>query len=243
MRAYLPHYPGLIAPRGLGSDPIDVPSGSSRKPQDADVASAFRRKTLTLGIPDAARRDVLERALDRARAAGAGAALLPPATPLAHLAGADVIVALEWPPSNGVPAAALHGIAAGRTVVVLEVEATAGWPALDPQTWQPRGYLDEPPIAISIDPRDEEHSLMLAIRRLAADPALRAALGAAAQAWWREHATLDHAVRAWERLLAEAARPPAARDARDGTERARAILGAMGVAVDFLESRIATRES
>ena len=40
--------------------------------------------------------------------------------------------------------------------MVFETEAVAVWPTLNPQTWQGRDYLEsEPPIAISIDPRDE----------------------------------------------------------------------------------------
>ena len=65
-------------------------------------------------------------------------------------------------------------------------------------------------IAVSIDPRDEEHSLPLAIRRLTTYAALRARLGDAAHAWWKAHATPRHAADDWERILAEAARlgPP-----------------------------------
>jgi hypothetical protein len=86
-------------------------------------------------------------------------------------------------------------MAAARPMIVLETESTAGWPALDPQTWQPRGWSGEPSIAVSVDPPDEEHSLSLALRRLASDTALRDSLGSAAHVWWQQHATLDHAVR------------------------------------------------
>jgi hypothetical protein len=76
-------------------------------------------------------------------------------------------------------------MAAGKPVIVFETLVTAGWAALDPQTWQPRGFGRESadPVAVSIDPRDEEHSLMLAIQRLSSDPGLRARLADAAQAW------------------------------------------------------------
>jgi hypothetical protein len=125
---------------------------------------------------------------------------------------------------------------------VLETEITAGWPALDPQTWQPRGWSNQTPIVISIDPRDEEHSLSLALRRLATEPALRDALGSAAHEWWRRHATLDHAVQAWRSILAEAVTAtPTSRPSNwpthltaDGTERARELLSEFGATVDFL---------
>ena len=122
---------------------------------------------------------------------------------------ADVIVATRWPTFGRPLTAALSGFAAGKPVIVAETESTARWAALDPQTWQPRSIAAGPgaagpPIAISIDPRDEEHSLMLALVRLAGDAALRAALGGAARAWWEGHATVPHAVAAWRELLAEA---------------------------------------
>jgi hypothetical protein len=85
---------------------------------------------------------------------------------------------------------------------------------------------------VTIDPRDEEHSLVLAIRRLSSDAPLRARLGKAAHAWWKTHATPAHAAAAWNQILEEAVRlapPPRPDDwpkafAQDGTELARGIL-------------------
>jgi hypothetical protein len=74
-------------------------------------------------------------------------------------------------------------MAARKPVIVLETTTTAEWPALDPQTWRPRGFSSDPPIVVSLDPRDEEHSLVLAIQRLSTDAALRWRLGDAAHAW------------------------------------------------------------
>jgi hypothetical protein len=226
LRAYLPHYPGIVAPRGLGCDAI----AAQPVERTADAP-------LTLGVLDATRIDVLERAAARAALAGAAVRIVH-GLHGAALHEADVLVALEWPPLPGVPTAAILGMAAAKPVIVLEVEATAAWPAFDPQSWRTRGFGDDTPIVVSLDPRDEEHSLMRAIVRLAADASLRMALGAAAQAWWRDNATLAHAVRAWETMLAKAAaagkRPV---HARDGSERARAILTDLGVPVDFLPTR------
>jgi hypothetical protein len=97
-------------------------------------------------------------------------------------------------------------------------------------------------VLISVDPRDEEHSLSLALRRLANDPALRDALSSAAHDWWQQHATLDHAVRVWRSLIAEAVAVPVPslppnfprHLTADGTERARELLGEIDVMVDFL---------
>ena len=191
-----------------------------------------RRGTSQLAVStiDPSRRAVVERAVQRARNLGAAVYLCD--TP----DDADVIVALEWPPHSGPPLAALHAMASERVPIVMEVEVTAGWPALDPQTWLPRGFGADPPVAISLDPRDEEHSLMLTLVRLAADASLVRALGHAARQWWQVHATLDHAVIGWEIVLQEAVTlaPASRQPVADGSERARAILAEMGVEVDFL---------
>ena len=138
---------------------------------------------------------------------------------------------------------ALAGMAAGRPLIVFETEATADWPTLDPQTWQQRGHAPvEAPIAVSIDPRDEEHSLMLAFKRLQSDEALRHGLGIAARAWWKAHGTLEQSVRAWHVAIdAAASTPPPPRPAgwpahliADGTQQARAVLSDFGVKVDLL---------
>jgi len=71
-------------------------------------------------------------------------------------------------------------------VIVLETSHTADWPAIDPQTWGPRGVGRDEPIVVSLDPRDEEHSLVLAIQRLSSDANLRAQLVAAADRWQQE---------------------------------------------------------
>jgi hypothetical protein len=162
-------------------------------------------------------------------------------SPDAILDKADVVLATSWPPPDELTLA-LAGMAAARAVVVLEIGITAGLPALDPQTWQPRGWSSEPPIVVSVDPRDEEHSLALALRRLASDATLRSTLGSAAHEWWQHHATPDHAALAWRSILAEAVSatsPPRPANwpphlSADGTERARELLGEFGTTVDFL---------
>ena len=159
---------------------------------------------VNVGALPGERLDVIRRALARTREPGAASVLLDEATPDQILHDADVIVSLPWPWFGEAQTPALAAMAAGKPVVVLETPATADWPALDPQTWRPRGPVADTPIAVSIDPRDEEHSLLLAIRRLTTDAALRARLGSAAHDWWRTHATPRHAAQDWERILAEA---------------------------------------
>jgi hypothetical protein len=95
---------------------------------------------------------------------------------------------------------------------------------------------------ISIDPRDEEHSLLLVLRRLTADPAVVVRVAAAGHAWWRQHATLAQALSGWQQALDDARRatPPARTAAwpahltADGTEQARRILAELHVSTDVL---------
>ena len=210
--------------------------------QRVHEAQKVQAAPVTFGTIPTDRLDIIRRALARARQAGATAELIADSSPERVLQNADVIVSLRWPWFGEPQTAALAAMAAGAPVVVLETAATADWPTLDPQTWRPRGLTADAPIAVSIDPRDEEHSLVLAIRRLSTDATLRARLGGCAHDWWRTHATPRHAAEDWERILAEAPplRPPSrpadwpVHLAADGTERAREILGEFGVTVDFL---------
>lgn len=155
------------------------------------------------GLISAGRTDVLWRARDRAGLGDETVVLMTDRSPEQVLREADVIVSLQWPWSGEPATEALTAMAAGKPVVVLETAGTADWPALDPQTWQPRGPGVEAPIVVSVDPLDEEHSLGLALARLSADAALRTRLGTAAGLWWRTHATPAHAAADWTRILSE----------------------------------------
>jgi hypothetical protein len=224
-------YPGLRvrhAPAGVRIPP-------RRQPTHAAIP--------TFGIIGTTATPLVNRAAERARDAGARLSLRVDIHHEDAVGECDAIVSLDWPPPPEPPAGALVALAAGRPPIVYEVAVTARWPALDPQTWQPRGFIpDVQPVAISIDPRDAEQSLMHALRRLAGDAALRATIGEAARAWAGANATVEHAAAAWDRHLAEAARldpPPLPPDwlahlTADGTERTRAMLAEIGVTVDFL---------
>jgi hypothetical protein len=166
------------------------------------------------------------------------------ASPDRVLDEADAILVLPWPLSDDLTPA-IAAMSSGKPIVIFETASTAGWPTLDPQTWQPRGLgVTETPIAIAIDPRDEEHSLALAVRRLATDAALRTALGRGARAWWERNGTVASAAAAWRSLIREAASltaPPHPAGwpphlTADGTERAREMLRAFGTRVDFLQT-------
>jgi hypothetical protein len=137
----------------------------------------------------AARADVLHRAIARARAAGASAVACDGEPIEQALRDADVVVSLAWPAAAGMQTAALAAMAARIPVIVLESTHTAEWPALDPQTWAPRGFGSDAPIVVSLDPRDEEHSLVLAIKRLSSDSGLRGRLAAAAYDFYQLRVT------------------------------------------------------
>jgi hypothetical protein len=182
-------------PVGVAPDP----------PLDPAAAEHSAGRPVIFGAIGDSHHLVLHRAFQRACDTGTAAELVLAGPEDPRLPACDVVVALASPRPEHAVVPALAGMAAGKPVVVLETAATADWPVLNPQSWQSRGFGSTPaPIAVSIDVLDEEHSLMLAMRRLAADPALRAELGAAAHAWWQKHATLQRAAGAWERTLDEA---------------------------------------
>jgi len=225
IRETCPGAPTVVIPPGV-SDPKPGPAPSStRTGMAASLSTGLSMRTVNA-------------ALLRAREASAAPITVIDGGP----AAADVVIATQWPTFGRPLTDALSGFAAGRAVIVAETASTAQWPTLDPQTWQPRSISigtghAAPPIAISIDPRDEEHSLMLALVRLANDAALRAALGDAARAWWAQHATVAHAVNRWRAVLLEARtlrvppRPPgwpAHLDADSGGTM-RAVLDQFGI--------------
>jgi glycosyltransferase involved in cell wall biosynthesis len=154
----------------------------------------------------------------------------------AYLAAADICACLRWPTNRETSASWLRCLAAGRPTLITELTHLVDVPALDPQTWQPRLASIDEPVAVSIDILDEEHSLQLALERLAADPQWRARLGKAARAWWHAHHHLETMADHYERVLARAASLPAPATSLprhlsdDGTATARRLADTMGVA-------------
>jgi len=197
---------------------------------------------LRVGVLGHPLRHTIVGAVQRASETGAPIDLITDTSPDRVLDDSDIVLHLPWPANDDLTPA-IAALAASRPLVIIEDESSAGWPLLDPQTWQPRGFdSGATPIAISIDPRDEEHSLALALRRLTRDAALRTQLAEAGATWWTQRATLAHATAAWEAILHEAvtqdapAHPPGwpPHLTADGTERARELLGEFAVNVDFL---------
>jgi glycosyltransferase involved in cell wall biosynthesis len=132
----------------------------------------------------------------------------------------DVCLCLRWPTSRETSASWLRCLAAGKATVINDLTHLVDVPTLDPRTWT---VLDarstasaaahrlrpDDGVAVSIDILDEDHSLELAMRRLATDAPLRASLGQAARRHWEANHTLALMAQDYERLLAEAAAQPA----------------------------------
>ena len=132
----------------------------------------------------------------------------------AYLAAADVGVSLRWPPTRTVSAEWLHWLAAGKPTIVTDLVHASDVPALDPRDWTVAGRpaardadgnpID--PVAVAIDILDEDHSLALAVARLAADHALRAELGRAARNLRAARYTFDRMAVGYQRAIGNACR-------------------------------------
>lgn len=158
-----------------------------------------------------------------------------------YIHASDACLCLRWPTNGETSASWLRCLAAGKPTAITDLAHLAHVPSLDPRTWAPvPDGRDEPPVCVSIDILDEDHSLVLAMRRLARDAALRAEIGARARAYWRASHTIDRMADGYRRAIAAAAARPAPRVAlpphmrADGTALARQITSAFGVRVDVL---------
>ena len=131
-----------------------------------------------------------------------------------YVAAADVCLCLRWPSARETSASWLRCLAAGRPTIVTDLAQLANVPALDPRDWGIAGYgggrdgqgNQIRPACVCIDTLDEDHSLTLAVRRLATDPELRRELGRGGRALWESSFTLDQMVDGYERVLEKACR-------------------------------------
>ncbi len=139
-----------------------------------------------------------------------------------HLAAVDVSLNLRWPTARETSGPWLRALAAGRATVITDLVHLADVPSLDPRTWtvnEARWAMRDSresritnrashPVCIAIDILDEDHSLRLAMRRLASDPALREQLGRAAREWWTREHSLEAMTDDYERVMRDAASRP-----------------------------------
>ena len=188
--------------------------------QEPQAPRQVHRTPVTFGAIPTDRLDLIRRAMARARQSGAAAEFTDDTSPARLLQNADVIVSMPWSSLGEPRGPALAAMAAGKPVIVLETASATDWPTLDPQTWRSRGLSTAAPIAVSIDPRDEEHSLVLAIRRLSTDVTLRAELSKTAHDCARNHRSWQYRVpsvrRGHDRVRDRTARPIDAHAASHG---------------------------
>ena len=131
------------------------------------------------------------------------------------IAASDITLNLRWPSALETSGPWVRSLAMGRPTVIVDMAHQAHVPALDPRTWcrhEPTADLepgaDDRAVTVALDIRDLEHSLQLAMRRLATDPALRDRLGRRARAWWEREHTVDRMVADYERAIARAVTLP-----------------------------------
>ena len=108
----------------------------------------------------------------------------------AHIAASDVALNLRWPTAREISGPWLRSLAAGVPTVITQLAHLTGVAWLDPRTWRSSGAPGSTEaVCVGIDILDEDHSLLLAMRRLARDAALRTTLGEAGRRHWEAHHT------------------------------------------------------
>jgi glycosyltransferase involved in cell wall biosynthesis len=125
------------------------------------------------------------------------------------IAAVDVALQLRWPTALETSGPWLRALAAARPTVIVDLAHLSTVPSLDPRTWRLQGPSAGrppagPPIAVAIDILDEDHSLRLAMARLAADSDLRRSLGLAARTYWEREHTVERMVEDYERVMRRA---------------------------------------
>jgi glycosyltransferase involved in cell wall biosynthesis len=175
-------------------------------------ASVPRARLVLAGAPDPA--------LDldaRARVLGIDAAVvtlgrLDAGAFDAWIAAVDVSLNLRWPSALETSGPWLRALSASRPTVMIDLPHLAHVPTLDPRSWTAHGLSRpgaEPAVAVALDIRDEDHSLRLAMHRLAVDADLRDTLGRHARAYWEAGHTVERMADDYERVMARAVTLPA----------------------------------
>lgn len=135
------------------------------------------------------------------------------------VAACDVGLNLRWPTAREMSGPWLRMLAAGLPTVVVDSVHHADIITLDPRTLrchEPLPTLEPNPelqaVAVAVDILDEDHSLRLALRRLAADAQFRAQLGATAQRYWESNHTVERMAADYKRVIARTLREPVPTD-------------------------------
>jgi hypothetical protein len=121
------------------------------------------------------------------------------------IAAVDVTINLRWPTARETSGPWLRALAAARPSITTALTHLTHVPALDPRSWTAwPGTGEASPITVAVDILDEEHSLRLAMDRLATDSPLGAALGRAARDYWMREHSLDRMVSDYVRVIGRA---------------------------------------
>jgi glycosyltransferase involved in cell wall biosynthesis len=138
-----------------------------------------------------------------------------------YIAACDMALTLRWPTAREVSGPWLRCLAAGTPTVIINLTHLVGVPSLDPRTWRAHSGLewamgdrlgatwDTEPVCVAIDILDEDHSLRLAMRRLARDADLRQSLSRAGQRHWHTTHSLGTMVDDYRRVIPLAMGRPA----------------------------------
>ena len=159
------------------------------------------------------------------------------------IAATDVVLNLRWPTARETSGPWLRALAAGKPTVIIDLLQTVNVPTVDPRSWT-TSLPAAKPVAVAIDILDEEHSLRLAMRRLAADDDFRRSLGEAARRHWQAEHSFEAMVADYERVMARAGRRPAPSPAlpphlrNRGEERLEELLMPFGVRSPLEQGRL-----
>ena len=154
------------------------------------------------------------------------------------IAAVDVSLNLRWPTAREMSGPWVRALAAGRATVIVDLVHLALIPSLDPRTWHthaPGGasVTGQGPVTVAIDILDEDHSLLLAMRRLAVDRELRKQLGRAARRHWEAEHSFERVVRDYERAMSQAAQLPDPTGERPAHLRPSSLVQARGLSSAF----------
>jgi hypothetical protein len=124
-----------------------------------------------------------------------------------------VALTLRWPTAREISGPWLRCLAAGTPTVIIQLAHLVDVPSLDPRTWQAHTGLEwamgngqgatdvTEPVCVALDILDEDHSLRLAMRRLARDADLRRRLSRAGQRYWKATHSLAAMVDDYRRVI------------------------------------------
>jgi glycosyltransferase involved in cell wall biosynthesis len=124
------------------------------------------------------------------------------------IASVDVCISLRWPTALETSGPWIQALSAGRPTIITDLEQLSHVPALDPRNWPAGQTTGNVAVSVAVDILDEDHSLTLAMRRLATDKDLRVSLGRSGRAFWEREHSEARMLNDYRRVMVEAASLP-----------------------------------